>query len=55
MPIDQFSRVTPQQACAHPKLDHGPKNFRRFRATMMNKALELIEATVLFGIEAHEN
>ncbi len=50
LPIDQFSRVTPQQACAHPNWTMGRK-ISVDSATMMNKALELIEATVLFGIE----
>ncbi len=46
-----FSRVTPDQACAHPNWVMGRK-ISVDSATMMNKGLELIEACVIFGVEA---
>lgn len=42
--------VTPEQACAHPNWAMGPK-ISVDSATMVNKALELIEACFLFGID----
>lgn len=50
LPPDDFSRVTPAQACAHPNWEMGPK-ISVDSATMMNKGLELIEACVLFSME----
>ncbi len=50
LPLDQFDAVTPEQACAHPNWDMGPK-ISVDSATMMNKALELIEACILFGLK----
>jgi 1-deoxy-D-xylulose-5-phosphate reductoisomerase len=47
-PIDRLSRVTPQQAVAHPNWVMGPK-ISVDSATMMNKGLEVIEAHWLFG------
>ena len=41
--------VTPQQACAHPNWVMGQK-ISVDSATMMNKALEVIEAKFLFGV-----
>ena len=41
--------VTPQQACAHPNFAMGRK-ISVDSATMMNKALEVIEAKYLFGV-----
>jgi len=41
--------VTPEQACAHPNWSMGRK-ISVDSATMMNKALELIEARFLFGL-----
>ena len=41
--------VTPEQACAHPNWVMGPK-ISVDSATMMNKALEVIEARYLFGL-----
>jgi len=41
--------VTPQEACAHPNWVMGPK-ISVDSATMMNKALEVIEARFLFGL-----
>lgn len=47
-----LSQVTPQQACAHPNWVMGRK-ISVDSATMMNKALEVIEAKFLFGVAAH--
>ena len=41
--------VTPEQACAHPNVAMGRK-ISVDSATMMNKALEVIEAKYLFGV-----
>lgn len=43
--------VTPEQACAHPNWVMGRK-ISVDSATMMNKALEVIEACYLFGLPA---
>ena len=52
-PIEQFVAITPQQALAHPTWNMGPK-VTIDSATLMNKALELIEARWLFGATAAE-
>jgi len=44
-----FNKVTPQEACAHPNWVMGRK-ISVDSATMMNKALEVIEAKFLFGV-----
>ncbi|MGS0759081.1 1-deoxy-D-xylulose-5-phosphate reductoisomerase, partial [Roseateles sp. GG27B] len=44
-----LSDVTPDQACAHPNWVMGRK-ISVDSATMMNKALEVIEARWLFGL-----
>jgi 1-deoxy-D-xylulose-5-phosphate reductoisomerase len=44
-----LSAVTPEQACAHPNWTMGRK-ISVDSATMMNKALEVIEARYLFGV-----
>ena len=46
---DSLSQVTPEQACAHPNWVMGRK-ISVDSATMMNKALEVIEARHLFGV-----
>jgi 1-deoxy-D-xylulose-5-phosphate reductoisomerase len=46
----QMARVTPEQACAHPRWRMGRK-ISVDSATLMNKGLELIEACLLFGME----
>jgi 1-deoxy-D-xylulose-5-phosphate reductoisomerase len=46
-----LSQVTPEEACAHPNWVMGRK-ISVDSATMMNKALEVIEARYLFGLEA---
>jgi 1-deoxy-D-xylulose-5-phosphate reductoisomerase len=47
---EQMAKVTPDQACAHPRWRMGRK-ISVDSATLMNKGLELIEACVLFGME----
>ncbi len=46
---DRLGAVTPEQACAHPNWVMGRK-ISVDSATMMNKALEVIEARHLFGV-----
>ena len=46
---DSLRDVTPEQACAHPNWSMGRK-ISVDSATMMNKALEVIEARYLFGL-----
>ncbi len=48
-PVEHLSAVTPQEACAHPNWQMGRK-ISVDSATMMNKALEVIEAHYLFGL-----
>jgi len=48
-PLDQMARMTPDQACAHPNFVMGRK-ISVDSATMMNKALEVIEARWLFDL-----
>jgi len=50
-PLDRLERVTPDEACAHPTWAMGRK-ISVDSATMMNKALEVIEAHWLFGLPA---
>ena len=45
-----FGDITPDQACAHPNWVMGRK-ISVDSATMMNKALEVIEARYLFGVQ----
>ena len=47
--LDTLRDVTPQEACAHPNWVMGRK-ISVDSATMMNKALEVIEARYLFGL-----
>ena len=49
-PYEELAGVTPQQACAHPNWDMGPK-ISVDSATMMNKGLEVIEAHWLFRMQ----
>ncbi len=49
--LSELPTVTPDQACAHPKWAMGRK-ISVDSATMMNKGLEVIEACLLFGLEA---
>lgn len=48
---EQMWEVTPEQAAAHPTWSMGQMNTLN-SATLVNKGLELIEATLLFDIEA---
>ena len=50
---EQMQDATPEQACAHPRWRMGRK-ISVDSATLMNKGLELIEASVLFGMPAGE-
>ncbi|MEE9392215.1 MAG: 1-deoxy-D-xylulose-5-phosphate reductoisomerase [Planctomycetota bacterium] len=49
LPKEKFSEVTVEQALKHPTWDMGPK-ITVDSATMMNKALEIVEARWLFGL-----
>ena len=53
MPRAELARVTPDQACAHPRWVMGRK-ISVDSATLMNKGLELIEACLLFGMEPRQ-
>jgi 1-deoxy-D-xylulose-5-phosphate reductoisomerase len=48
---EAVAMASPAQACAHPRWNMGRK-ISVDSATLMNKGLELIEATVLFGMPA---
>ncbi len=48
-PVDALQRVTPDEACAHPRWAMGRK-ISVDSATLMNKGLELIEACRLFDV-----
>ena len=48
-PLADLARMSPEQACAHPKWKMG-KKISVDSATMMNKGLEVIEACLLFSI-----
>jgi len=50
-PWNELADITPEQACAHPNWSMGQK-ISVDSATMMNKGLELIEASALFGLSA---
>ena len=49
LPLDELSRVTPEQALDHPNWRMGPK-VTIDTATMINKGLEVIEAHFLFDV-----
>ena len=54
-PFAKLASVTPEEACNHPKWKMGRK-ISVDSATLMNKGLEVIEATLLFGLpEAQVN
>ena len=48
-----FHSISPEQACAHPNWVMGQK-ISVDSATMMNKALEVIEARFLFGVQPQQ-
>jgi 1-deoxy-D-xylulose-5-phosphate reductoisomerase len=50
-PLSHFPAVTPREACAHPNWSMGRK-ISVDSATMMNKGLEVIEASWIFGVPA---
>jgi 1-deoxy-D-xylulose-5-phosphate reductoisomerase len=52
-PREEFSAVTPQQALNHPTWSMG-KKITIDSATLMNKGLEVIEASWLFGVAPDE-
>jgi 1-deoxy-D-xylulose-5-phosphate reductoisomerase len=49
-PLTDFGTITPAQACRHPTWSMGDK-ISVDSASMMNKGLEFIEASLLFGLE----
>jgi 1-deoxy-D-xylulose-5-phosphate reductoisomerase len=51
LPLEEFAAVTPESALQHPNWDMGPR-ITVGSATLMNKALEVIETHHLYGIEA---
>jgi 1-deoxy-D-xylulose-5-phosphate reductoisomerase len=51
--FEQMQTVTPEMALAHPTWNMGPR-ITIDSATMLNKALEVIEAKWLFGLEADQ-
>ncbi|MCF6318660.1 MAG: 1-deoxy-D-xylulose-5-phosphate reductoisomerase [Proteobacteria bacterium] len=53
MPAQEFSTITPAQACVHPNWDMGRK-ISVDSATMMNKGLEIIEAHWLFNLPTNK-
>jgi 1-deoxy-D-xylulose-5-phosphate reductoisomerase len=52
-PMAELTKMTPDQACAHPNWAMGRK-ISVDSATMMNKGLELIEACWLFGVKSSD-
>ena len=52
-PIHELKHVTPERACQHPNWTMGRK-ISIDSATMMNKGLEVIEATFLFGLSSNQ-
>jgi len=52
-PIESLTKVTPDQACAHPNWKMGRK-ISVDSASMMNKGLELIEASWLFSVNPQD-
>ena len=53
MPFEKLRSVTPEQACNHPNWKMG-KKISVDSATMMNKGLEIIEASFLFGLASSQ-
>ena len=52
-PFHELKHVTPERACQHPNWTMG-KKISVDSATMMNKGLEVIEATFLFGLSSNQ-
>jgi len=53
LPAEELAKVTPKQALNHPTWHMGPK-VTVDSATLMNKALEVIEAHLLFGLDVDQ-
>ncbi len=53
MPQEEIAKVTPEDALQHPTWNMGPK-ITIDSATMMNKALEIIEARWLFDLQSDQ-
>ncbi len=53
LPAEEFPGITPEQALRHPSWRMGPK-ITVDSATLMNKALEVIEAERLFGVSPEQ-
>ena len=53
MSLEKLKSVTPEQACNHPNWKMG-KKISVDSATMMNKGLEIIEASFLFGLTSSQ-
>jgi 1-deoxy-D-xylulose-5-phosphate reductoisomerase len=53
LPVSELPNVTPEQAVRHPNWTMGRK-ISVDSATMMNKGLELIEASVLYGLDERQ-
>ena len=53
MSLEKLRSVTPEQACNHPNWKMG-KKISVDSATMMNKGLEIIEASFLFGLTSSQ-
>lgn len=51
--VEEMAKAGPREACAHPNWSMGAK-ISVDSATLMNKGLELIEAAVLFGLQANQ-
>lgn len=51
VPLDELEHATPAMALRHPNWDMGPR-ITVGSATLMNKALEVVEAHHLYGLEA---
>ncbi len=52
-PLEDLSKVTPEEAANHPRWNMG-KKISIDSASLMNKGLEVIEAAVLFDLPEHE-
>ena len=52
-PLEELAHVTPEMAQKHPNWDMGPR-ITIGSATLMNKALEVIETHHLFGLQAEQ-
>jgi 1-deoxy-D-xylulose-5-phosphate reductoisomerase len=53
LPFEELANVTPEQALQHPNWSMGPK-ITVDSATMMNKGLEVLEASLLFDVPLDE-